>query len=47
MIEIVSYPIDVLASYHYFRADAERMARLHDQGSMHGPVVFSLCPLQV
>jgi len=34
MIEIVSYPIDVLTSYHYFRTDAERMANLHDQGIM-------------
>jgi hypothetical protein len=31
---IVSYPIDVLCSFHYYRTDAEQMIRFHDQGKM-------------
>lgn len=31
---IVTYPINVLVSYHYFKNNADRIIRLHDSGAM-------------
>lgn len=34
MTSLVTYPIDVLISFHYYRAAVEQIAWLHDQGYM-------------